>query len=31
VLALDRPLEADVVEAIRAADGIQGVSAVNVI
>jgi D-3-phosphoglycerate dehydrogenase / 2-oxoglutarate reductase len=31
VLALDRPLEADVVEAIRAFDGIQGVSSVNVI
>ena len=31
VLALDRPLEADVVEAIRASDGIQGVSPVNVI
>ena len=31
VLALDRPLVSDVVEAIRATDGIQGVSPVNVI
>jgi hypothetical protein len=31
VLSLDRPLEADVVEAIRASDGIQSASLVNVI
>ena len=31
VLALDRPLETDVVAAIRAADGIRDVSAVTVI